>query len=496
MLLSSCAPQGSGILGNQTSIATAVDNVTAQAPFAYDIVPDTISYNSCVAQSVVGSPSGIKAFKIGVNEGFTDKSGNGAVQGGLKLKSDFLQYIGKKLKPSSSNATISSSQIKDVLAKSTLNQSAYLQFSVRRKNDLKVRVDVLAPTVQPAFQYAQVDRDVVVFQNSLASGEISNLLTKDIQFTTTGSVLSEGKRVYNLSESASANPIEASFEFNKTSDESFLAPTAPSTGQSREVIYGVAEYYAHKVREDFNTNDTKVKNILTAAFGGVFPESAGYSPTPGTSASTIAQLIRPSTSSSSSVAYGRGFELGFSSKSQTGVAGWVKNTLTAVKEIDLSTGQEVVGPRWSCSNYVIVKSNHWDNKKLFEPTCAPMLATDLTTARTQAIKKIRRHYSENDWNVGLFYPANTEPTVSRANLSICLSSKAAACYLPTSAAEVLDFPYGGVSDIGVNYDPTTECYLSAYEIMGVTYSSSLTSANDRRKLGRCAQYASICTRLP
>ena len=96
-VLCSCAPQGGGILGSSTSFSTQLDSATTQAPFAFDITPDTISYNSCNPYSTSGGDSStLKAFKIGANQGFTDQNGGGLVQGGLKIKTEFLQYVGRK----------------------------------------------------------------------------------------------------------------------------------------------------------------------------------------------------------------------------------------------------------------------------------------------------------------------------------------------------------------------------------------------------------------
>ena len=43
-LIYSCTPEGSGILGSSTDITSQVDNATKNAPFAYDVALDTISY--------------------------------------------------------------------------------------------------------------------------------------------------------------------------------------------------------------------------------------------------------------------------------------------------------------------------------------------------------------------------------------------------------------------------------------------------------------------
>jgi len=496
--LSSCAPQGTGILGSSTSFSTQLDNAIVQAPFAYDITPDTISYNSCNPYSATSDASSLKAIKIGASQGFTDQNGGGLVQGGLKIKTEFLQYIGRKFSPLSGKSTITSGQVLDVLSKSPINASAYLQFSVRQKYDLKLRPDLLNAAANPTLSLATPVRDAAVFSTTLSSGQTGSLLTKDLVFTTSGTPLVEGRRIYSISESVAANPIEGSLGFNKLSDESYPPTTSTDFAES---FLGVAEYYSHKIREDFNTSDSKTKLILTATFAGPNAEGLSLNPSVGTSMSTIAQLIRPS--ATASLAYGRGYELTFSAPKPTSgttalAAGWIKTNLTSVKEIDLSTGSSV-SSSWTCENFLITLSSQWDNKKLFEPTCAPMLQSD-ELARSDVLKRIRRHYNEREWNVGLFYPKNIEPTVSRSKLSVCIAPKSTvSCYLPTDARSVFNsteqssIGTANLKDIGINYDTSKECYMTAFSVMGISYSGA-SSLIAKKQLGRCANYASICTR--
>lgn len=498
MTIFSCAREGSGILGSSTSFSTKIDSATAQAPFAYDIVPDTISYNSCTPYSATGDASTLKSFKIGANQGFTDQTGGGLVQGGLKVKTDFLQYVGKKFGPATGRSTIAPSQVLDVLTKSPVNSSAYLQFSVRKKNDLTIRPDLLNAAANPTLSLATPGRDAAVFATSLSAGLTGKLLTNDIVYTTSGTVLVEGRRIYSISDSNSAFPIEGSLAYNKTADESYPPATNADFAES---FLGVAEYYSYKIREEFNTSDSKSKLLLTATFGGINQEGITLNPQAGTSMSTIAQLIRPS--NSSSLAYGRGYELTFSapkstSGSATLAAGWIKTNLTAVKEIDLSTGS-TVSASWTCESFVVTLASQWDNKNLFEPTCAPLLQSDELT-RSETLKRIRRHYNEREWNVGLFFPKNIEPTVSRSKLGICLSPKiSVSCYLPTdpnslfNQAEKDQIGAANLSDIGITYDTSKECYMTAYTYVGVSYSTAQNNI-DKKKLGRCANYVSICTR--
>ena len=73
--------QNTGLLGSKQSAGAAVDNIITKAPFAYDLVVDTISYNSCVGIGL--TDSGVHGLKVGANEGFIDNFGSGAVKAGL-----------------------------------------------------------------------------------------------------------------------------------------------------------------------------------------------------------------------------------------------------------------------------------------------------------------------------------------------------------------------------------------------------------------------------
>ena len=300
--LFSCAPQGVGILGSPTKLQDIVDQSTKVAPFAYDLAVDTISYNSCISETVKSSAD-IHGLKIGVSEGFTEPL-TGAVKSGLKLRTDFLQYVGKTFKPEYPNKTIQPSQIQKIIANSDYNKDAFIQFAIRQQSDYLAVPDLILVGGNNTKPYAQTPRDLTVFSNALYSGLLGYSLTKSIQFTSAGLVLNEGARVYNLSDSIVPVNLEATFKLNATDDESYLKPS-PVSGSTEN--FGRAETHPQEVRDDFNSK----KNLLTVTFGGdqnipdgglVFGDTTNH----------INLIKRPrlanSQSFDNSKAFGRGFQ--------------------------------------------------------------------------------------------------------------------------------------------------------------------------------------------
>lgn len=471
-----CSPsQNTGLLGSKQSAAesqASVDSVTLKAPFAYDMVVDTISYNSCVGSDL--NSSGLHGIKMGVNEGFVDNNGTGAVKAGLKLRTDFLTYVGKNVSPIYPSTVITPAQIQYILQNSTANKSAYLQFAIRRRTDLSPAIDLINPT---SSNTVVVPRDGAVDRAPLFADPVLAGLTKGVQFGSGGTLLSEGARLYNLYEVSDVRPIEYSFGYSNYADETYPAtPTngSPGGGEIFEP-YGFGEAYSDRVRQKFNSSGTD-KYIATVTFGDPFGEgSADYG---------LSNPIRPS-STDKTKAYGRSYAFRFESISTK--AGWRSNQLKQISESNLVDNTPASGASWSCENYVVMKQNQWNNSKPDEPACVALTPIDLQNTNLAAkVKRLRRHYLESNWNIGLYYSKNAIYVPgARGAQPICVVPKLADCYLPTTMPDN--------TDIGVNYDPTTECYLFAAPAMGVTYTGNPTVPNQRR-LGRCAQYASICVR--
>lgn len=456
--------QNTGILGGTESASTAADKITTNAPFAYDLAPDTISYNSCVGANLNGT--GIHGLKIGVNEGFTTSDGSGAVQGGLKLRSEFLQYVGQNVSPRYPSTVITPAQIQELLSQSKANKDTYLQFAVRRRSDLTIMPDLIQPT---STLQVSIPRDGVINYAPLSQDPVLTYLTKNIQFGEKGVVLSEGPRIYNLLDSSTPSPIEATFNYSNYTDETYPLQNLLNDNEN----FGIGERYSEVVRNRFNLA-TDDKYLLAVTFGSAS----------GTGSDLGLNSPRRADDTVKSRAYGRSYALGFSMFTSPSAAGWKNNTLKTVTEADLSTNSNSIAT-WSCSSYVIMKQNQWNNSRRDKPSCTPLIASDLTNATiSAAVKKLRRHYLESDWRIGLFYDANQDYVpAARTAQPICLVPIQNECYLATENVVVAG------TDIGVDYNPATECYL--YNHPGTSYTNSIDVVKAN---GRCAQFASICVR--
>jgi hypothetical protein len=455
--------QNTGILGSKDSTATIVDKVNATAPFAFDLAPDTISYNSCVGEQL--NNQAIHGLKIGVNEGFVDSTGSGAVRGGLKLRSDFLQFVGANLSPRYPSDIITPAQIQSLLTSSKANADTHIQFAVRKKGDLTVVPDLINPTSNAI----SLLRDGKLIPFPLNLDPVATKLAKNVQFGKDGLVLSEGPRIYNLGEDSSATPIEASFGYSSISDETFGFQGIVGDAEN----FGMGERYSEVVRNRFNLG-TDDKYILTTSYGSNTGGSDGGLNSP--------RRLDPKVTGR---AYGRSYALTFNIFASPSAAGWKNNSLKNVVEYDMATNSIVSAAPWECRSYVIMQQKQWNNTKMDKPSCSPLLASDLANATiATAVKNLRRHYLETDWSIGLFYDAN-QPYIpgARSLQPICLVPKVTECYLPTNNNIIAG------SDVGVNYNPTTECYL--YNRVGTTYTSTLDVVKAN---GRCAQFASICVR--
>lgn len=467
--------QNTGLLGGKSSLASVADKIVTDAPFAYDLVVDTISYNSCVGDNL--NNSGIHGLRVGANEGFTDSVGNGSVNAGLKLNSEFLKYVGDKVKPSYPSSVITPAQIQNLLVNSTTNKDAYLQFAVRKAADLSVAHDIIQPTAPITFS---LPRDGVVIQSPLFQDPVLTNLTKSIQFGPGGVVLAEGLRVYNLQADSTPAPIQASFGYSNYADESF-DKTQPNSPEN----LGIGERYSETVRNKFNLG-TAEKYILAISYG---PLSLTGTETTGIDNGLNSPKRKDEKDKSK--AFGRSFALQFGLPVSPAAAGWKNTALKSVTESNLADAAPVSGSSWACRSYVILQSGLWNSPVRSKASCSGLLSADLSDPiiRNQ-VKNLRRHYTEDSWDVGFFYDAdaNYDPTKrpkdvgTNVYLPLCLVPKKAECYLPTNTI----LP---PADVGVNYNPGTECYLSNQ--VGTTYSNPIDTV---KAGGRCAQFASICVR--
>lgn len=463
--------QNTGLLSSTSNPEEEKEAVVSNAPFAYDHVVDTISYNSCVGTGLTAQ--GIHGLKIGVNEGFIDNSGNGAVNAGVKLRTEFLQFIGKNVSPIFPSTVITPAQIQHILKNSPINKEAFIQYAVRKRSDLTLAVDIIQPTPTTAIS---LGRDGFYELAPLDQDPVLTYITKNVQYGPGGSILAEGPRAYNLFGVSDPRPMEVAFSFSANSDESFPPVATADDGT------GAGEQYSDLIRKRFTSNGPD-KIVLTTTFGSPNKITTGAINDVGFNSPKRAN------ETDKTKAFGRSFELKFESLSTK--AGWRNNLLKSVSELNLAKGDTTGAGTWSCENFVIMKKIQFNNPKFDDAACVPLITDDLNNVNFAAqIKRIRRHYSEANWNIGLFYGKNVPyvaTAVDRATHPICLVPKQTECYLQTAGLTA------DGTDIGVQYDPNQECYLSRFTQMGVGYTGSLTG-DPARKLGRCAQFASICVR--
>jgi hypothetical protein len=483
LLFGACsAPTTPSLLTSRSNVEDVNAKILADVPFAYDTLVDTISYNSCSGNNL--KDSGLHGIKIGANEGFVDSTGSGAVRSGLKLRSEFLLYLAQNVKPTFPNTSIVPTQVQYILENSDKNKELQIQFAVRTKNNLKVVQDVI--DISKAANQFQQGRDGVYETPLLSADPVLSAITKQVQFGPNETVISEGPRTYNLGSGAQPDPIEASLGYSANQD--FTRPLDPQFDDAT----GVGEQYADRVRQQFNLGDY----VLALTYGNQSSVTSGDDTT-----SFGLNSPRRATGAPVNRAYGRSFELSFISKNSS-VSSQRRNILNQITEKNLDTGTGAAGASWSCEHYVIMKTSEWNNKKANQPACAEINAEDLASSGTgpalrAKLLRLRRHYPEAQWGIGYMVRENTpyvQNTAARAALPICIVNKAVDCYFQTKGI-ILAEPE---TDVGVNYNAAisgnlSECYLSRFSQMGVSYIGNKTG-DVARRLGRCPNYASICVR--
>jgi hypothetical protein len=345
-----------------------------------------------------------------------------------------------------------------------------------------VMQDVIDPSKVNG-QYT-LNRDGIYEPALLDQDPVITAVTKNVLFGPAKTVTSEGPRIYNLGSASNPDAIEATFGFSASFDETFQPTSGVDDG------LGAGEEYSDRVRQRFSST----QQVLTVTFGNTSIISSSD-----TSESFGLNSPRRPNDNVLSKAFGKSYELSFKSKSPS-ISSQRRNILNAVVEKDLETGSLVGSASWGCESYVIMRTTELNNKKATEPACSEIMAADYADPTNGALLKtkvarIRRHYSEAEWAIGFMIPANTPYNpLTRFQQPICLVNKVTSCYLPTKGL-ITSTPD---VDIGVNYSAavdnnTSECYLSRYSQMGVTYSGNKTG-DAARALGRCPQYASICVR--
>lgn len=123
--------QNCGKAGFDTGVEdTSVDlgslsPTVASAPQAFDAAFDSISYMGCFGNGAVGKPG----F-------YTISAGAFGTKGGIKVRTDFVDYALKNIRPIAPAREASTEQIKEFLSKTPANVSSMPQVAFRRINDL------------------------------------------------------------------------------------------------------------------------------------------------------------------------------------------------------------------------------------------------------------------------------------------------------------------------------------------------------------------------
>ncbi len=372
----------------------------AAVPFAYNVLADVISYNSCTGSTLQSNPA-FYTLKIGSH-----------YNGGVQLRQSFYDYINTNFKPIYPNTTLSASQIKNYLAYSPANKAAAPQLAIRTRGKPQA--------LRTASGTANVGLDFINLLSDLTNDRFMDPIIK--------------------SGTASVSYFPMAIE-----------PTERSiVGQ---FSYNNSEAVAQSLRNDFR-NAAQI--ALTYTVDGA-----------------DAYAARAPSSTDTSKAYGRGYNLTFS----VDVAPYTKvvsgnsyalpksnnpnNILTAVQEVNLENPSSSSGATWSCDanrRYLVVRQQ---DQILLCPKESSSLLQDANYRAELAL--VRKHLRPEDWDV---------------NVTLrCAVPKTGLCY----PNETLN---GSV--VGIQYDQSQECFQGSD-----TQSFDNPSAPPTK---RCAHYVSFCTR--
>lgn len=321
--------------------AVKVQNI----PFAYDVIADTLSYSSCFGAGLQSKP-GHFTFRIGAY-----------ANGGVKLRSNFSDYLKNNFQPIAPATALSENQIKNYLAYSPENAGAAPQFAIRTR------------------QKPQVPRTNAT---SATSGiDFINMLT-------------------NLSDDRMMDPL-----VKRPDSVISYFPMAANPKQrflEASLSYNTNEALAFQVRRDFMTEAqlgiTFLPNGPSTPYGARMPASSTDTVT------GVTDLTK---------AYGRGYNLTFSAD----VAPYTQyvygktvpniynpaNILTAVQETNLENPASSNGSSWTCAaerRYVIVRQS---DAPINCPKELPSAMNDASYRRELEI--VRRQLRAENWDVNI-----------------------------------------------------------------------------------------------
>lgn len=327
-------------LESDTAASAALGSDTG-APFAFNATFDQITYNSCFGVGLASNPA-FFTLKAGAYDG-----------GGVNLKSEFITYLQKKLKPQYPATTVTVEQMKSYVGETVENNLATLQMALRTRGaPQQVR--------NPTGSSPALNVDYVNLMTDLTDDRIMEPV-----FRGQGAVVN----YFPLAAVQTQRVMEA------------------------KITYNGDEGVAYSLRNDLSNS-----GMLALTYTG---------PT-GTSA--FAARI-PASSADATVAYGRGYTLMFAADiapltqaihQSTTVAPNSKNPnnmLVGIQETDLMTPSTSSGAVWTCAQgrrYAIVKSS---DASVYCPADSVDRMGDANYRRELEI--IRRHLPASQWDVSI-----------------------------------------------------------------------------------------------
>ncbi|MBO9665424.1 MAG: hypothetical protein J7501_01250 [Bdellovibrio sp.] len=326
---------------------------------------------------------------------------------GLRLKDEFFNYVTKDngFNPIYPATTISASQYKEWLADSPANINATMTAAIRDKTNLT--------SIYSSSNSLALYTDVIPMIDTLTSTYVMQTLMAD-----------RGSASRYFPFSSNFRVMEANLKFN--SDQSM-------SNSLREILRNTGQ-----LALTYMNDTTQINSVMAAA-----------------------------TASPQRLAYGKGYRFTFQQPPGVSNTYMQENIVSAIQEVDLSTGS-VVNAGWNCARiYRIVLVRDSTNSSS-GGYCPPMTAAELDNASNRTeLEIVRRQFRSDQWDVNVprrcMVPKGTTP----------------ACYTENTV--------NGVAQ-GVEYSTSATCYNPLLGNNPSNYPSTTIPA------ARCLNYATICTR--
>ena len=305
--------ESEGQLADFASESPADAKVMA-APFPYEVSPNVISYMSCPTASTAPDKEAYYNFKVlavdntMINLNIAAYGASGIpkmADGGLKLKSDFVDYVNKNFKGTQAEAT--PAQILSVVQQHTEYNQARLQMSFRKQGEVRQGPDYWVAGVGPVADWI-LDK----FSSTLINTKLSQ------------------------------NPAVFQSSFPKTTiqpgqiGKAFSMSSLDTTGEFTNAELRAKLYSSLYLTVNFVKNDAETStNLQLASYpsgtDGIYGK--GYAFIDFTRAPAHKYLTKPLTAAA---------------------AANPATTLLNVKEVDLETGLST-GASWHCMQYGIIR---------------------------------------------------------------------------------------------------------------------------------------------